>query len=429
MLKILYYVMLFSSIINPLVFMPWLPQRWYLVFAGITFVLFLAQRTMSGRPLNKLPQSKYVYLLIVVFVLSVAQTGWLGGTVDTIINWSKTLIVFILLVNVAESPRDLRRSVLVVVAAVAVCSWEAWRIYWYTPELLSMERMISVGDYDQPNSFALALTVGTALTFTVLETAPGFIRKVPMLFLLGVFAVTSVYTKSRGGNLGLALVLLTSVSFSSVIRSRFLRGLLVATVIAGATVSVPIIMARDDVAGYLGGDSSAQNRIDAWVAGTHMIRARPLLGVGLGAFRENARRDYDAGSAHNTLLAVTAETGIPGGVLFVTVIVTSLKLLWRVWRQTMHDPRREDLARLSRGILIALVAFLVDTTFSVKYADPLLWTLLGLAGNVAVVQKALSADSATGTGEAGAPEEAAAAMRAAPVPRSPIQTPRPDSRP
>ncbi len=391
MLKLLFYLTLFSHIVNPVYVLPWLPGRTYFVLVSVTTVLFVVQRTMRGMPLSKLPQRKYVYSIIVVFALSIAQTGWLGGAVNVLINWGKIAIVFILLVDMAESARDLRRSLLTVIAAVAALAWMGWYVYLNTPELLtSTGRLEAGGDYSQPNSFALALTVGAPLAFALLETAPGFVRKVPYVLLLGVFGVSSVFTRSRGGNLGFAVAILTSVIFSPGIRSRAFKAVLVGVMVAGMTVSVPIILARGDVATYFGGDASAENRIDAWVAGLRMIRDHPILGVGLGEFPDHAG-DYGANKmiAHNTFLSVTAETGLTGGLLFVLILVTTLRLLWDVWRQASSDPSQRDLACLSQGILIGLVAFLINTSFSVKHSDPLLWALLGLAGSVVVVHRRL----------------------------------------
>jgi len=415
MLKVLCYLTLFFTIAQPGVLFPALTGRVFFLIASVTLILFTAKRVMVGMPLGKLPQRKYVYALIVVFALSVAQTGWLGGVVDTLMFWAKIAILFTLLVDMNESVRDLRRSLFTVVAAVAVLTWMGWDVYLNTPELLSGSgRLESVGYYNQPNSFALALTVGSALAFAVLETAPGFVRKVPFVLLVGAFAVSSVYTKSRGGNLGLAVVMLVSIIFSPGIRSRGFKALLVGAMIAGMTLAVPMIMARRDVATYFGGDASAENRLDAWWAGLHMIRDHPILGVGLGLFAENVKQYGMKNSmiAHNTLLSVTAETGIIGGLIFVLIIITTLRLLWKVWRQALSDPSQRDLACLSQGILIGLVAFLINTTFSVKDSDPLLWALLGTAGSVVVVRKRL-VDAAAAASDSAPVVPCASAARAA----------------
>jgi peptidoglycan/xylan/chitin deacetylase (PgdA/CDA1 family) len=278
-----------------------------------------------------------------VYTLSIAQSGWFGGTVDMLLLWSKIAIVYTLVVDASDNVKDLRRLVFAVVIAVIVLTWKGWDIFLYTPERLTdAGRLESVGNYNLSNSFALALTVAAAFTFALLGTTRRLLGKLFYVLVIGLFAVTCVYTKSRGGNLGFAFAILFSIVVSRWIRSRALKGLLLAGVVVGIIASVPVILARGDVSGYFGGDSSAGDRLEVWVAGVKMIRDHPILGVGYKQFPDHLP-DYGVERkllAHNTLLSVTAETGIVGGFLFVMMIWTSLRALWTVWRTASRVPGR-----------------------------------------------------------------------------------------
>ena len=321
MLKLLCYSTLFFSIAQPVVLFPVFSDRAFFIVAGLALFCFAVTRIVQGMALGQLPQRKYVYTMVVVYALSIAQSGWLGGAAALFMTWAKVAMVFTLTADVGVSPRDVNRGVFAVVAAVAALTWVGWDLYLNAPELLTNPgRLESRGYYNLSNSFALALTMGSALAFSLLETQRGLLRKLPMVFLIVIFAVSNVNTKSRGGNLGFAVALLVSIILSRRIRSRAFKGLLVGAVIVAIVVSVPVIMSRSDALGYFGGDASAEDRLAAWWAALHMIWSHPLLGVGVGQFADYAV-EYGANrkmTAHNTLLSVTAETGLLGGLFFVT---------------------------------------------------------------------------------------------------------------
>jgi len=87
-------------------------------------------------------------------------------------------------------------------------------------------------------------------------------------------------------------------------------------------------------------DHSAYNRI-AWIRGaSHLITEYPLgTGYDRNAFRRALMRHYGAastasGHAHAGLLDFTLATGVPGGLLFITALLTTVGHGWRHWRAT-----------------------------------------------------------------------------------------------
>lgn len=107
---------------------------------------------------------------------------------------------------------------------------------------------------------------------------------------------------------------------------------------------------------------SAYARVSTVEVATAMIKDRPLLGLGLNSYYEEARR-YDRTpdliseelfAVHNFYFHIAAETGVPGVVLFVLL---HLLAAWQGWR-AMHGP--DALLRaLALGLLCGQVAFLL----------------------------------------------------------------------
>lgn len=150
--------------------------------------------------------------------------------------------------------------------------------------------------------------------------------------------------------------------------------------------SVPIILSRSDVTSYVGDDVSADDRLLAWKAALRMTADRPLLGMGWRSFNEHVR-DYGHDKkllAHNTVLSVMAETGIPGAVFFLCIFVGSLRWVLRVRRKWLPDEDEDHraLALLAQATAICLIGFFINTSFSVKDHDPMYWAALSFAAAI-----------------------------------------------
>jgi len=138
------------------------------------------------------------------------------------------------------------------------------------------------------------------------------------------------------------------------------------------------------------------------------VRAHPISGVGVGN-SEHAAVNYvlqpgvihstslifssQPFPVHNTYLQVLAETGAPGLLLFLAVIVVCLGCALRAARLAA---RRRDVTMeaLARGVLLALIGVLVaDFFISVQY-DKLLWLLLGLCPAMLAIARRGTTDRA-----------------------------------
>jgi O-antigen ligase len=116
-------------------------------------------------------------------------------------------------------------------------------------------------------------------------------------------------------------------------------------------------------------ETSLRERFDVWAAGLQIFADHPWVGVGLGNFPLIVGRynpSYAGIYSHNTYLAVLAELGLVGLVLF-------LGLCLQIWRALSNLREHRGLAfylRLSLGVLLVGFLFLYD------FEDKLLWGLL-----------------------------------------------------
>ncbi|MFZ4414014.1 MAG: O-antigen ligase family protein [Bacteroidales bacterium] len=81
-------------------------------------------------------------------------------------------------------------------------------------------------------------------------------------------------------------------------------------------------------------ESSTAARLEGWQRSWHVFKKEPLLGVGLGNWKivtlkeENeTTEDFSyQQKAHNDFIEITTETGIFGGILFITIFILTLGL-------------------------------------------------------------------------------------------------------
>lgn len=155
-------------------------------------------------------------------------------------------------------------------------------------------------------------------------------------------------------------------------------------------------------------EASFAQRPVIWGAALAIIRDYPLTGVGLNQFRtKTVREAYPIPDfamnvvphAHNELLQVGADTGIPGMILFIGWHIVLGVVIWRTWRDG------EPLVRVVA--LSAGAGLLAHTIFGIADAITLFdrftwayWLLVGLAcGAYALTRKPAAAPANPQTAE------------------------------
>lgn len=154
-------------------------------------------------------------------------------------------------------------------------------------------------------------------------------------------------TASRGGFLGLGIVILVSMLLSK--RKTVAVPLLVAFFIFYNWQAGDVMKRRSET--IVVGESSSDMRLAAWKGGLGMIMKHPVTGVGMGAFI-TALPVFSSTSprvAHNTLVQFTAESGLGAGAAYLFVlglfVVNARKV--RAYCREHDDPESLSLARLN----------------------------------------------------------------------------------
>lgn len=138
---------------------------------------------------------------------------------------------------------------------------------------------------------------------------------------------------------------------------------------------------RDTAVGAL---TTINFRRQLWQSAFEVIQDTPFTGTGLGTFRRVVPRLYpisasssnDVAHAHNTFLQVAADTGILGLIAYLTILITTTILCFKVTRQGNEDKR------LIIGLLAGIGGLhffgLTDTIAPGAKPGLLFWMAIGL---------------------------------------------------
>jgi O-antigen ligase len=250
---------------------------------------------------------------------SAAWSLWPSMTFDVFLDGLKFVAIFFLIVNVVTDCGRAALLVHVIALATVIPAVGTINSWAHGEHLVEETRAAWVGIFGNPNDLAYHLDIGLALGLGARELARSRLLRLAYLAAYAAIATALLLTESRGGLISAGVVLALWAA-RGLRRGRALIGVILIVSFA-AWLGPENTWNRAGTTLDYAQDASAQGRIDAWRTGLNVFKGRPLTGVGAGAFplswAEFAPGDAGpARTAHNTLVQVVAETGLPSFLLF-----------------------------------------------------------------------------------------------------------------
>lgn len=366
--------------------------------AGFALIALVAARLTRGAPLSRLtPELVLVLLLGGVMLATAPFSVWPGGAVGVFTElYGKVLLVFALMVNTLTTRERLERFVQVVVFGTSYIAIRAVVDYARGVNLIEDGRVTGAvgGLFGNPNDMALNMVAFLPLAIVLALGRGHVLLRAVALVGVPVIAAAIVFSKSRGGTVGLVAMLLVLLY-----QLRRLRPGVAALVVACSLAAIPMLPASftDRMSSITNpeedptGSREARKRLLR--EGYAAFLENPVFGLGAGQFQNYSpeRREEAWRETHNAVLQVAAELGIGGLVVFVLVVGSgfavalragaALRLARRRHRARAPDARarRDPLELYAAAVIASLTGWLVAAMFaSVAYY----WTLylvLGLA--------------------------------------------------
>lgn len=324
--------------------------------------------------------------LLLAMTLSIFTSYEMSQTRVTVIDFVKIIIFYYLIVCNLTTRKRFVTFMTVFVFLIIYIAFDALKNYMsgefiHTMDVDRLTGSTSAGG--DPNTLASTMAATIPLIVAMMFYFKRVLQKLAMLGLGFVMAALIVITASRGGLLSFMGTVFAAISYS---KQKYLLTIGTVVLIFGAWTVLPDqYKARyerfEEVATDLNKGSSG--RWEIWQAGMHMVAARPLLGIGAGAFAW-AYRSGDFGppqwmDPHNLYIQVFATTGIVGASVWITFLVFYIRTLRRLARETRGDPEYQWMSIFANGIFISLIALFVSGMFGHTFMRYTWYMMAGLA--------------------------------------------------
>ncbi len=349
------------------------------VFGGMVvhFLIFRRKDSLVGAPQN---------WLISFFVLAVILSGFVAidifRTLDRTIKLLRVLSLYLVVINVVQSKRDLNRLLWAFLLGGFLSA-----LYGILDPAQQGTRF--VGTLGQTNLFAVSMVPRLPLALCLLSVEKGRLKQILLLVILSVIAYALTLTGSRGGLLatGLALIL-----FALVQENKAVWLIMIGLIALGGLIAMPLEMKQRIglVSSSSGQDlgNSTDRRETYQIYGWQLWQQHPILGIGLDGFTEAyTHSDYrflqknrTKRVAHNTYLEIAVGTGLLGLIPFISLFALSL---FKTWKYSGFRNRYPYLASISAGLFAAQGGYFLGILFGSRQYEKTLWLLIAL---VVVIQ-------------------------------------------
>jgi hypothetical protein len=317
--------------------------------------------------------------------LTIPFSIWPGGSLNFLLGYFlKTFAIAWLLSHSAATVVRLRQTAWCLSLMAIGLGMFALNNY-LTGVVVEQERVVgNEGALTKnPNDLALMVNITVPLTMALLLSNRRLGIRLALFGMLIAEGLTVISTFSRAGFLTLGAILLI---YAWKLRRRA-EGVVVYAILVLVLVSLPllpssyftrmstIIHTEQDATG-----SASERWTDMIIAARYALSS-PVVGAGVGmnVIAMNEARGGEWRPVHNVFLEFTMDLGVPGLLLYLWLLWTSVTSSAEVHRQADQIVETKELAYLTEGIHISLLAFVLAAMFYPVGYNPYFFLLAALA--------------------------------------------------
>ena len=314
-------------------------------------------------------QVKKYIIIYAVMILGIPFSVHKGKSFDFVfMQYSMQVIFFILSIVYIDSKEKLEKFLFVI--CISGCFYACFSLI----NSNSFSGRFSYGTMYDPNDLAAFFVTLMPLNLYFLSGSGAFAKKVIAILTIGMSISLVLMTGSRGGFLGLIVVLFllffTKLGLLKRLHKAVLLGIFVAAI---GTNYEKIDIERYSTLFTLEDDynvSSETGRIAIWKKGWELTLANPLTGVGascfamaMGYYREKLGEIPKWQTAHNSYILFLTEIGLVGFILYLSMIFSSLKIFFNYAKEEILLEQYQLISRISKVILLSFIGHLICTSF------------------------------------------------------------------
>jgi O-antigen ligase len=374
------------------------------MFAIVGLVGMILARTGRGLPpMPFTPEIGGLAAFGAAMLVGIPFSFWPGGSFNTFFDiYIKVFVIVVLMIDRLDRTERIDRFTTLIVLCSAFVATRSLFDYMRGIHLVEGGRLAGAvgGILGNPNDLALNMVVFLPFALAAAFKPGPAPRRLVAALCTAVMMTTIVLTKSRGGFLGLAAMLvmlvISSVRVRPAIGVAAVVAVLAAAPLAPASFWERMVSIFDEERDTTG---SRQARLDLLKEGVRVFAAHPVLGVGVGQFInfDPTGRKGAWNVTHNVTLQVAAEMGIVGLIPFTYLIVRAASAVraarralvplarrghsrgWKTGqRQIGPDSEQETLSTLVTALGPALLGWIVCAQFASVALNWTFYLVLGI---------------------------------------------------
>lgn len=282
----------------------------------------------------------------------------------------KTLLIFLVLVNVLRTETRLRLLWFLVLGVSVYLSVNVIRDYQAGVFLIgaaetNTQRVAGVirGLFDNSNDLALHLVTIIPIAFVLGIEKKNILRKLVYFPIALLMLAAVIITFSRGGFIALiamALVLVRKLGRRNrtTAFATLVFGVIFFLVVAPGSYSGRLATIFDSASDITG---SSSQRTQVLKRSILVALRYPLFGVGIGNFHHKSFQEL---GTHNAYTQVAAETGIAAMICYIIFLVHPLRKLRMIERELFERNENSRFFYLAIGLQASLVGYMVASFFA-----------------------------------------------------------------
>lgn len=355
-------------------------------------VFFPTQFSLEGTLTARPREVNLVLLLCVAALLSIPLAISPGEGWQTFIDpFAKAVLMFIVIVNAVRTERRLKWLMFVGLSVGCVLSVGAlnnYRLGNLTVEGYRIEGVIG-NLFGNPNDMAIHLITMLPIAVALMFSARGLHKRLFYGAATALLIGGTVVTYSRGGFLGLTCVMLV-LGWKIGRRNRVMTILLLLFGLTAFLVLAPggyynRLFSIYDTSRDMVGSSTARREL--LIRSIIVALRHPLFGVGIGNFHTVSIREA---VSHNAYTQVASEMGMTAMVIYTMFIVTPIRRLRQIERETFTTRHASRFYYLAVGLQASLAGYMVSSFFgSVAYQ----WYVYYLVGYAVALRRIYTLNS------------------------------------
>ncbi len=366
-----YLFCVYSRVLDPLI-----PSAHLPALMSLVMLIVIAFSGSVHEILQASPVRKVVFLTFWMFA-SLPTSYWRGGSIAAIQQqWIPAVIPMVALAGLGISLRRVM-AVLRVLFVAAIFTALLARVF---PNYMAGRLSGTLGN---PNDLAAVLVVGLALSWFIFSSVRP-LGRVALCLTTAPILLALLQTGSRGGML--ALLILGVTVFARLPMSGRISMFAICCVgvlVAGITLQRSLLLRYETFftpedetnEQYLQDEESA---VASTASRTQLLKDsiwltiyHPVFGVGMGNFLPAAAEYQKAQgrramwhATHNTYTQISSELGLPGLIVYLSLIVGIWKTLGRLRKAEYNHALGPQIRSAANAIQLALLCYCVSAAFA-----------------------------------------------------------------